>query len=267
LKPISREASINETIQFSGNIGLECLTFKYHCMKSQFILIAGMFIFTACSTDYDGSLDGSGALNSSSGLKIGDDPRNDNNPYDVYGALYLSLEAAFITKDTLPKTYVSLVTDLSALIQTDSLFTSIQEPTYQLLSERQLNKLQEYLPFYDDFISGTSFSPKEKYYMNVLLRTVAPLYEMDTSYVTIHEAIVGVEVLVATDVVMTSAEKQTVFVLSSLFRHATYAKRKRPKKNTDPEWDLLIVHFLGSVEGLSYGGTSAITGALLMEAY
>jgi hypothetical protein len=267
LEPISREVDLTENLQFSGNIGLECLTFKYHCMKTLFFILAGLFLFTSCSSDYDGSVTGSHALISSSGLKMGDDPSNGFNPYDVYGAMYLAFEEFFITGDTLPKAYVQLVTELTALVESDSLFVSMQEPTFQLLNETQLNKLQDYFPLYDAYIGSTPFSPKEQYYMNALLRAVSPLYEKDTSYATIYATIVAVEGLVATDVVMTTAEKQTVFVLSSLFRHAAYAKRKRPKKNTDPEWDLLVIHFMGSVEGLSYGSASAITGALLLESY
>ena len=51
------------------------------------------------------------------------------------------------------------------------------------------------------------------------------------------------------DVSLDEADLKILLTTTSIVRYATHHRKKRPKKNTDPEWDLLIFDMAGACSG------------------
>ncbi len=226
-------------------------------------------ILQSCSTDVENN-ENNDYISTALVMKMKgtDSPLNPDNPYDNYGQLYLRLEDAFLNRGNLPNTYQDLVEMLHSLVCTDTTDVLLSSTVSHYLNRMQLDTLQSQFPDYTDYIERASYhTVKEKYYMRELMKNLSYLYETEASYSAHYAVITTIESKVTTDVLMTSSERENLYVLTSILRHSIFAKKKRPKKNTDPEWDLLIVNFMGSAAGLRYSSFSAITGALLLEAY
>lgn len=61
----------------------------------------------------------------------------------------------------------------------------------------------------------------------------------------------------------TAFDKSVILSTTSIARFSTYESKRRPKKNSDPEWDSLITNLLGSVVGCEYGIADGVITSLI----
>jgi hypothetical protein len=46
-------------------------------------------------------------------------------------------------------------------------------------------------------------------------------------------------------------DKQVLLSAAAVVRYVSYERKKRPKKNTDPDWDMMVWRIAGSAGSLS----------------
>lgn len=46
-------------------------------------------------------------------------------------------------------------------------------------------------------------------------------------------------------------------------RHSAYMARKKPKKNTDPDWTILVVNIVAAADGAENGMAKSVTEGLV----
>ena len=61
----------------------------------------------------------------------------------------------------------------------------------------------------------------------------------------------------------TTNDKKVMLITTSIARHSTYMARKKPKKNTDPDWIIFVGNIIAGTEGSEDGAAKAVTMALV----
>lgn len=95
------------------------------------------------------------------------------------------------------------------------------------------------------------------------ISTLVPLCDEEDDYNIIYSFITSYENTVLGSKNIPASDKQVILITTSIIRYSTYERKKRPKKNTDPEWDLMIGNIIGSVDGASEGIEAAVLKSLL----
>lgn len=192
-------------------------------------------------------------------------PENPLNPYDSLGWLHFELQHKIYDLDQQQKPYAVLAPFLDSLARTYPLFVSHQSLQYQVLSSTEIQSyLQDPEASLTDVIDQTSLSQKAKNYLH-LITTDLIIYQKDgATYKTLYDYVVDFEDTVLADSLLGTYETALLLQFSTLARYGLYTTKPRPKKNTDPEWDLLVSHFTGAVQGASFDPASGLINALLL---
>lgn len=61
----------------------------------------------------------------------------------------------------------------------------------------------------------------------------------------------------------TAFDKSVILSTTSIARFSTYESKRRPKKNSDPEWDSLITNLLGTIVGCEYSIADGLIASLI----
>jgi hypothetical protein len=84
-------------------------------------------------------------------------------------------------------------------------------------------------------------------------------YESDDLY----EKVIDYETTVLQNSGFTANDKRVILTTTSITRHSSYLARKKPKKNTDPDWTILIGNIVAAVDGAEDGAANAVVAALV----
>ncbi len=190
-------------------------------------------------------------------------PSNPSNPYDSTGAVYLDLLHLYYEKktnaenlNTLLPAVESTAFDYPGFIPFYSDYTSPDLLTISSI----INDPQRTM---ENLVANSGLSLKAQLSWYNFTDAVISYIEEDLDYSTLHQYITTHETEWGLDFTYTATDKQLLLVSSSIIRHSIFAKSKKPKKNTDPEWDLMIGNFTAAMEGAKYSKGTAIIYALV----
>lgn len=187
-------------------------------------------------------------------------PANEANPYDLAGALHLMLLSDYAATLEKPSDLAALQLLIAAIANDHPDYQSVAPAVPVPISSLWLSELAagEYL-FLSDVLMAPTMSPLGKKQLDHFAHALLEQYEAEAAYPVLHTSIVLYESEVLRDSTLTAADKRILLTTSSIARFSAYAARKRPKKNTDPDWDLLIANLAGAGEGASHDtGTAAV---------
>lgn len=230
-------------------------------MKKMYVGMLVSILFVSCSSD-EKSLDTTAG--SIEYLRTAaTDPLNASNPQDSVGIVYSELLDAYYRTKVKPASLDSLLVNLSTLSEAHPDFLRFKESSYQIPGSLYISTLlQDPHESLSSSIAQLGISQEAQNNLTVFVDELLVLCEEEEDYTLIHEYIIAYEDSVVTNMGYTATEKQLLLVTTSLLRHSTHAKKKRPKKNTDPEWALMVGNFTGAIDGASEDRASAIMYAL-----
>ena len=232
-----------------------------------FILCLVVFPFCMSCDDASDISIISGTANANNYLftnKIGDvSPANPLNPFDIAGQVHTELYAAYYEDD-------SLVVDLSDVLHR-VLLVSNQNETFVSLSNTSylidITTLSSLIAQIDccsaEIIDNSLATDEAALSLQSFISTLVPFCEEEADYSIIHSFITSYENNVLESKNIPVLDKQVILITTSIIRYSTYERKKRPKKNTDPEWDLMIGNIIGSVDGASEGIETAVLKSLI----
>ncbi len=190
-------------------------------------------------------------------------PSNPSNPYDSTGAVYLELLHLYYERETNAENLDALLSaiestalDYPGFIPFYSDYTSPDLLTISSIindPERTMENL----------VANSGLSLKARLSWYDFTDTILSYMEENLDYSILHQYITAYETEWGLDFTYTATDKQLLLVSSSIIRHSVYAKNKKPKKNTDPEWDLMIGNFTAAMEGAKHSKGTAIIYALV----
>ncbi|RAR46463.1 hypothetical protein [Flavobacterium lacus] len=230
-------------------------------MKTIYLRFLLLFLFAACTPEEKDIVE-EPVLNSHVS-RANVSPSNPFNPYDEVGAVYGDLMAIYYDKD-------SVVTELDSLLHSvETIAFSL--PAFSTVSSTYVSPtvsaIDSILAAPNDRLAAcimdSSLSLAAQLRLTAFANT-ALVYALDSSeYHVFYDHATAFELEVQSDFGYTAFDKQVLLTSSAIFRYTVYAKKKKPKKNTDPEWDLMVGNFTGAIEGAKVGKGTAVVFALV----
>lgn len=234
-------------------------------MKTVFVFFTALLFLSACSNDAALIIDDPSSTTSLNYERVGDTlPMNSDNPYDAVGALHYELFSSYYETATAVTDLDTLIQQVETLAYANPSFLSLQGHSFQPVTATRIQSILTQPNHLDLTLSTSGISEsaqdKLKDFVAVSLEYCDESYDFDTVYA----AIVAYETAVLADTDLTMQEQEILLVTSSVIRHSIYTKKKkRPKRNTDPEWDMLVSTFRGAADGAVYDKGSSLLFSLV----
>lgn len=190
-------------------------------------------------------------------------PENKDNPYDYSGRLFLELLTTYYESTSLPTDVIGIVARIDTITKRNNGFEQIKPALYQVPS---LERVQYFVlnkgTCLESVVDSSGVSAVAKLNLMGFIDTYLTLCSSEESYEAVHEFVVAYEEGIIANSLLSATDKQVILVTTSIARHSAATKKKRPKKNTDPLWDLLICTVYGSIENAHSSPAEAVTLAL-----
>lgn len=227
--------------------------------------------FTSCSNDIDTNVIDSPqtvsvALSDSTATAhrvAAEMPANSENPYDSAGKVYDELLTAYYNTASLPVGVPAVCNRVTLLATGNGSFSELKGPTYRELQQSQVNNvLMHPATCLDQVLTGSSLSAPGRLTLSSYASQMVALANKEYEAQPIYDYSCEFESTVMANATLTTKDKRVILVVASITRHSMCRAKKRPKKNTDPDWTI----FIGNITGGTYGGDNdtaeAITTAL-----
>jgi hypothetical protein len=191
-------------------------------------------------------------------------PGNDANPHDEVGWLYNELFDTYYTNGNLGGTVSQIVNQVQSIADANANFNSIKGSSYHNVSTTKVQYLLEHpTTCVNDVISASSMSTGGKSSLANFINQFIPFLDAQSDCDIIYQKVVAYENEVLDNTALTETDKRIILTTTSVTRHLAYRANKKPKKNTDPDWTVLIGNIIASTEGAAYGSAEAATMALV----
>jgi len=239
-------------------------------MKSFYLCIISLFLLYSCSETSELTAEEEQYLSSSPySNKLADSinellPHNPANSYDYVGQLHYELYQDYYTQleDSLALAQVS--TRIEMLANRHVKFSSYFGTNY---SFTQLGGFVSLLSCefscVETVLSNSSLSIVAKEKMKIFFSDFDVLFEKSITSDALLQYIFLFEEEVIQSPDFTTFDKSVILSTTSIARFSTYESKRRPKKNSDPEWDSLITNLLGTIVGAEHSIADGIVASLI----
>ena len=230
-------------------------------MKNYFLILLFALLFVSCETTESELI--SSETNTLS--KKSEDllPLNPTNSYDFVGQVHYDISTSYFADSNLPKTIDSIVSQVNLKASIHPFFDDFLSADYNLVPQSRIVYLvSDSHGAFDSIVDDLPLNATAKNDFRLFVETVLSKVDNDDDYIDIHNYIVHYESTIQDSGQLSVSEKEYLLTVTSIIRHSVYAKKKRPKKNTDLDWYWLNAKFTGAVEGAQYGKSHAILTAL-----
>ena len=236
---------------------------KLHsCLLIFTFLVTSLFGLVSCDSDTTAVLQHEES-NPISLKKSHSLPGNPNNPYDEAGRLHTELSEAYYETGDSDSTVAEVVTAVQKLADSSSSFNSIKNPDYHDVSATDVQDLLDHpTTSVAAAISASSLSDVAQLGLLNFVNSYLLLFDHEQSIDVLYQTCIAYEDSVLKAPSLTATDKRIVLTTISIARHSTYKARKKPKKNTDPDWTIFVGNIAAGIEGAEYGTAEAVVKAL-----
>lgn len=190
-------------------------------------------------------------------------PGNPNNPHDEAGRLHTELSEAYYETGDSDSTVSEVVTAVQKLADSSSSFNALTSPDYHPVSVAEVQHLLDHpTTSVAVAISASSMSDAAQLSLLNFVNSYLLLFDHEQSADVLYQTCIAYEDSVLKAPSMTATDKRIVLTTISIARHSTYKARKKPKKNTDPDWTIFVGNIAAGIEGAEYGTAEAVVKAL-----
>lgn len=230
-------------------------------MKNYFLILLFALLFVSCeTTESELTSSETNTLSKKSEDLL---PVNPTNSYDFVGQVHYDISTSYFADSNLPKTVDSIVSQVNLKASIHPFFDDFLSADYNLVPQSRIVYLvSDSHGAFDSIVDDLPLNATAKNDFRLFVETVLSKVDNDDNYIDIHNYIVHYESTIQNSGQLSASEKEYLLTVTSIIRHSVYAKKKRPKKNTDLDWYWLSAKFTGAVEGAQYGKSHAILTAL-----
>ncbi len=216
----------------------------------------------SCSSDNETT--NSENVNSIYAQRVTTLPGNDANPYDEVGWLYNELFDTYYTNGNLGGTVSQIASQVQTIADANTSFNLIKGSPYHNVSSTRVQYLVEHATTcVNDVITASSMSTAGKSSLTSFVNSFITFLSTENDCDVIYQKVVAYENEVLHSVALNNTDKRIILTTTSVTRYLSYRNNKKPKKNTDPDWTVLIGNIVASTEGAEYGSAEAATMALV----
>lgn len=225
-------------------------------MKPFYLCILSLFLLYSCDETTDMESKSKTPSNSLLNHRTGeamyfDLPINQNNPYDYVGQLHFELyQDYYATQPDSLLSFEQVLYNVEGLANKNSNFNLIARKNYYFSNVIALEQLLGCKTLcLDTVLAQSSLSFIAQYKTKDFFQNFNGLFEKNLESEPVLEYITQFENEIITSAILSVSDKSIILSATSIARYSTYESKRRPKKNTDPDWDSLItslyVAFLG----------------------
>lgn len=231
-------------------------------MKNIYSCLLILTFFASCADNENTAQEITSELSSKGGSDIL--PANNANPYDNAGRIYDELFDAYYDGTNRSKDVQSVIAQVEIIANSNSSFITINDLGYQSPSKERVQYLAD-RNFSDiaSIIGVSNLSSNAKTNFGNFLISITVLYDSETDASKMYSAIVRYEGTVVGSHLLTENDKRVILTTTSIIRYTSYRAKKKPKKNTDPDWIIFIGHVFGTEEGAEENSAKAIVEGLV----
>jgi hypothetical protein len=187
---------------------------------------------------------------------------NPHNSYDYCGQLFSVLHDAYYATSRDSVDIATLVLDVERVADGVIAYSAIKPLDYQSpLPERIRSFVAAKDTCLSSVLDGTGISAAAASEFSTFLEEYLVLCSSTLDYAVIYSYVLHYEESLLSDSRFDAFDKKVLLSTTSIARYSA-AKKKRPKKNTDPAWEFLICGIYGSIEGAASSPAEAISLAL-----
>lgn len=189
----------------------------------------------------------------------GEMPANSDNSYDIAGKVHNEIFYSYYDSSSLPTSLTAIRDRVNLFANANSGFIECKGSLYHGV---QLSKVQSILnnpgSCINDVLTSTGMSILGKVSLSTFTTGILSLTAKTEEYKEIYDSICNYETAVLADPLLTARDKRVILITTSIARHSIYCAKKKPKKNTDPDWTI----FIGNIMAGTYGGDSDVAEAI-----
>lgn len=232
-------------------------------MKSIYLCLLILTIFSSCDSTSDSPSEST--TNSQLSSRIANElPGFSANPYDEAGWIHNEIFESYYEIGGKPTTVAGIINRVQALADSNADFIRIKSNPYRAVSPERINYILEHKPTcVAEIISSSSLTTNGKLSLSNFINSFLITFDKEASCDVLYSVVTHYEKAVLENSLLTNSDKQLILTTTSIIRHTSYLAKKKPKKNTDPDWTILIVHIAATLEGVEYGMAESITGGLV----
>lgn len=192
------------------------------------------------------------------------EPENGSNIYDEAGLLHNALFEAYYDGTVKDTSLLAIVEQVNRLANENSKFVGLSPFAYEF---DDLNKMRGILDnpllVRSHAVNASIQNSEVASDFLTFLNTIETLCNVENDYDLIYAEIRSYESSILTDPRVNAHDMEIILTTTSIIRYSTCKRKKRPKKNTDPEWDLLIANMTGAVSGSTESMQDAVVLSLV----
>ena len=189
-------------------------------------------------------------------------PDNIANPYDLAGKIHNEIFDAYFETNSLPQTISGIIDRVDVISKTNTNFIGLGDGIYNVLTPNRasyiLSNSGSEVP---SIFNNAAISVRARNSLKSFIESLLILCESEQDYALIYKYISDYENLVIHDSLFSQQDKKMLLTTTSIARFSA-SKKRRPKPNTDTDWEVNIFHVVGSIEGMSQSTSAAITSAV-----
>ena len=231
-------------------------------MKKIYSCLIILIFFTSCTTDSDTAQQD--AITTVTNRTVNLLPGNNTNPYDEAGWLHNELFESYYASGNLPTSISGIANRVEAIADANAGFSAIKTSTYHVVSAERIQYLLDHKnTCINDVISASSLTVKAKLSLGTFINSLVVVFDTETNCDVLYKFVADYESGIINDSLLTVRDKQIMLITTSIARHSAYLAKKKPKKNTDPDWTVLVGNVVAATDGAEYGMAESVTEALV----
>ena len=191
---------------------------------------------------------------------------NSENPFDFVGAINAQLYADYYHLTSRDSSLSSVIMDVVTLAHSNASFQGLSTSPYSFKSLEQLHYILSSPSdsLLTESVQAAVSDPQlQGEFISFIEGILAGANER--SSISLYDEITIFEDEVSNNPSIQSDDKRVLLATTSVLRFQLSKKKRRPKKNTDPDWDLMLTTMGATVIGAKDGVQDAIILSLISE--
>lgn len=233
---------------------------KSNSFFSIFVL-SNLLLLTACTNE---TVQNNDIQSRKFDLNTIDFPANTTNAFDFVGKMHNEILYAYYLIPGQPSDIAGIYARIDSIATNRLGLQNLGATSYRLPDFEKIDYIvTTEITSATDVISNSDLSPSAKMSLSNFVSAISAFSTSDDTYEVIYQFIIDYEAAVMADPDFDAQDRELILTVSSVARYSMYANRKRPKKNTDPDWDILVSNIIASVEGAGAGPDDAFVYGLV----
>lgn len=237
-------------------------------MKNLYSCLTVLFILSACSTEperSDAELKVSPSMTATIAHRNSADmPANRDNPYDVVGQVHNDILYAYYDNWPLAVGVAAVKNRVMTIANAMPAFTAVKGINYQ---DMNVSTIESLLSNPNNCVAQTVgasvLSPAAKTSLTAFSNDFFDMMVNEDDYAIIYERICSYEATVLASALLTVQDQRAILMTTSIARYTAKPPKKKPKKNTDPDWTIWVGNLMGGLTGAQNDTADAIATAII----